>query len=138
MTVEVAPGNHPVRIDIEQMYRVLLNLTDNALHYAQVERLELTLSVRQEGDTQRLRFSDNGGGVPEEQLPHLFERFWRGSQARESRDGDNSGLGLYIAKYIVEVHGGTVSVQNGQGLTFEIVLPREEERPDAKDTDCRG
>ena len=138
ITVEAAPGNHPVRIDTEQMYRVLLNLTDNALHYAQVEQLELTLSIWQEENTQRLRFSDNGGGVPEEQLPHLFERFWRGSQARESRDGDNSGLGLYIAKYIVEAHGGTVSVQNGQGLTFEIVLPREEERLDAEDTDCRG
>ena len=136
MTVAVSPGDHPIRVDTEQMYRVLLNLTDNAQHYAQAEQLELTLSVWQEGNTHRLRFSDNGGGVPEEQLPHLFERFWRGSQARESRDGDNSGLGLYIAKYIVEIHGGSISVENGQGLTFEIVLPREEKKPDAEDLDC--
>ena len=46
--------------------------------------------------TERLRFADNGAGVPEEQLSHLFEQFWRGDQARGSRGGEGSGLGLYI------------------------------------------
>ena len=66
-------------------------------------------------------------GVPEEQLSHLFEQFWRGDQARGSRGGEGSGLGLYIVKYIVEAHGGTIAARNDHGLVFEIALPCEEE-----------
>ena len=95
-TVEVrgAPAPHPVRIDTEQMVRVLSNLTNNAVQYAGAEPLALTLTVWRERDRERLRFADNGRGVPEDQLPHLFEQFWRGDQARTSRGGEGSGLGL--------------------------------------------
>lgn len=120
---------HFARLDTEQMYRVLNNLADNSLHYAKVpdgQVLTLHLALWQEGPWQHLRFSDNGGGIPSEQLPHLFDRFWRGSQARESTDGENSGLGLYIVKYIIEAHGGSVSVQNEGGLVYDITLPWEE------------
>lgn len=125
--VQGAPTPHPVRIDTEQIYRVLTNLTDNALRYAGTTPLELTLTIWRERDTERLRFADNGAGVPEEQLSHLFEQFWRGDQARGSRGGEGSGLGLYIVKYIVEAHGGTVAARNDHGLVFEIALPCEEE-----------
>ena len=73
-----APAPHPVRMDTGQMGRVLANLTDNALRYAGAEPLVLTLTVWRGGGTERLRFADNGRGVPEEQLPCLFEQFWRG------------------------------------------------------------
>ena len=128
-TVEVrgAPAPHPVRIDTEQMIRVLSNLTSNAVRYAGAEPLALTLTVWRERDRERLRFADNGQGVPEDQLPHLFERFWRGDQARTSRGGEGSGLGLYIVKYIIEAHGGTVTARNDHGLVFEIALPCDEE-----------
>ena len=125
--VQGAPTPHPVRIDTEQIYRVLTNLTDNALRYAGTTPLELTLTIWRERDTERLRFADNGAGVPEEQLSHLFEQFWRGDQARGSRGGEGSGLGLYIVKYIVEAHGGTIAARNDHGLVFEIALPCEEE-----------
>jgi len=77
-------GVFPARIDTEQMYRVLANLLDNALRYAGASPLVLTLSLWQEEDWVGLRFADNGNGVPEDQLPHLFDQFWRGDQARRS------------------------------------------------------
>lgn len=127
VTVKGAPAPHPVRIDTEQMIRVLSNLTNNAVQYAGAEPLALTLTVWRERDRERLRFADNGRGVPEDQLPHLFEQFWRGDQARTSRGGEGSGLGLYIVKYIIEAHGGTVTARNDHGLVFEIALPCDEE-----------
>lgn len=121
-----APAAHPVQIDSEQMYRVLVNLKDNALHYAGAKPLVLTLTVWRQGDRECLRFADNGQGVPPGQLPHLFEQFWRGDQARGGGGGEGSGLGLYIVKYIVEAHGGTVEARNDAGLVFDIALPCEE------------
>ncbi len=126
LTLKGAPAPHPLQADTEQLYRVLGNLTDNAMRYAKAEHLELTLTVWRERAYERLRFADNGKGVPEEQLPHLFELFWRGDSARGSRN-EGSGLGLYIVKHIIEAHGGTVSAWNDGGLVFEIALPAEEE-----------
>ena len=91
LTLKGAPAPHPLQADTEQLYRVLGNLTDNAMRYAKAEHLELTLTVWRERAYERLRFADNGKGVPEEQLPHLFELFWRGDSARGSR---NEGSGL--------------------------------------------
>ncbi len=121
-----APAPHPVRIDKAQMRRVLSNLMNNAVRYAQTEPLVLTLTVWRERDRERLRFADNGTGVDEADLPRLFEQFWRGDRSRAGGDGEGSGLGLYIVKYIVEAHGGSVSARNDNGLTVELALPSEE------------
>lgn len=123
LTVDQTPGAHPVRIDSGQMNRVMTNLTENAVRYAGAKELQLRISVRKESDGEHLRFADNGNGVPEEQLPHIFEQFWRGDRARTQTIGDSSGLGLYIVKYIVERHGGTVTARNDNGLQIELVLP---------------
>lgn len=117
-------------IDSEQLYRVLNNLKDNALRYAQARPLVLTLTVERDGAQECVRFADNGQGVPEEFLPRLFEQFWRGDQARGLRNGEGSGLGLYIAKYIIEAHGGTIEAENSGGLAFTIRLPRREDSHD--------
>ena len=122
-----APAPHPVHMDREQMYRVLTNLKENALRYAGADPLILTLTVWRQGDRECLRFADNGRGVPPEQLPHLFEQFWRGDSARSSRGGEGSGLGLYIVQYIVQAHGGTVRAKNDGGLVIELALPCEED-----------
>ena len=127
MTLDAQPGPHPVSIDTEQMTRVLANLTSNALRYAGADPLRLTLSVRREGTEEVLRFADNGVGVPPEQLGQLFQQFWRGDAARRSQGGSGSGLGLYIAKYIVEAHGGRITPSLDGGLVFTIALPRQEE-----------
>ena len=121
-----APGPHSVRIDSEQMLRVLANLKENALRYSGADPLVLTLKVWRQRDREYLRFADNGRGVSEDQLSHLFEQFWRGDQARSSRSGEGSGLGLYIVRYIVEAHGGSVEARSEQGLVIEISLPCQE------------
>ena len=118
-----APAPHPVRIDPEQMLRVLNNLKDNAVRYAGADPLVLTLTVWRQRDRECIRFADNGRRVPEEHLPHLFEQFWRGDEARSSQGGEGSGLGLYIVKYIIEAHGGTIQAKNDHGLVFELALP---------------
>ena len=120
------PGPHPACVDAEQLYRVLSNLKDNALRYAGADPLVLSLAVERRGDWISLRFADNGQGVPEEALPHLFDQFWRADQARSAQNGEGSGLGLYIARYIVEAHGGTIQAENDGGLVFTIQLPRKE------------
>lgn len=122
-----APGPHPVLIDPEQFYRVLNNLKDNALRYAGAEAPVISLAVETRGEWECIRFADNGRGVSEEALSSLFERFWRADQARSSRNGEGTGLGLYIVKYIVEAHGGTIRAENAGGLAFTILLPREGE-----------
>ena len=126
--LSVSPGPHPVSIDSEQMYRVLNNLTDNALRYAGAMPLVLSLAVESREGWECIRFSDNGQGVPPEALAHLFEQFWRADQARSAKGGEGSGLGLYIVKYIVEAHGGTIRAENSGGLAFTIQLPRREDR----------
>ena len=105
------------------MCRVLTNLKDNALRYSGADRPVLSLAVERQGERTRIRFADNGQGVPETDLPRLFDQFWRADQARSSRNGEGSGLGLYIARYIVEAHGGTITARNENGLVFEISLP---------------
>lgn len=123
----VSSGPHPVSIDPEQLYRVLSNLKDNALRYAGTGPLVLSLAVERWEDWISLRFADNGRGVPKEALPHLFDQFWRADPARSAQNGEGTGLGLYIAKYIVEAHGGTIAAENNGGLAFTILLPRKEE-----------
>jgi len=71
-----------------------------------------------------LSVSDTGSGIPPEELPYIFERFYRGDVVRQSDSGE-SGLGLAIAKSLVEAHGGDIVVSSaaGQGTTFEVFLP---------------
>lgn len=125
--VERAELGHFVCIDGEQMNRVLTNLIDNSIKYARAETLELKLAVWGEKENVHLSVSDNGQGVPEEQLANLFVQFWRGDESRGNRDGGGSGLGLNIVKHIIEAHGGTVSARNENGLVVDVILPAGKE-----------
>lgn len=130
----IEPGEHPVSIDEAQMRRVLTNLTDNAVKYAGVLPLKLKISVFSAGKQVCLHFADNGVGVAESQLAHIFEQFWRGDASRSTQGAEGSGLGLYIVKYIAEAHGGSVGARKDGGLVIEISLPVREEKHE--DTDC--
>ncbi|MGC6588847.1 ATP-binding protein [Paenibacillus sp. Dod16] len=121
--VEISGNNHPVRIDTEQMRQILANLVENALKYARVESLKLFLKVKRENGNVVLCFADNGKGVTPDQLPHLFEQFYRCDESRNNMNSDGSGLGLYIVKYLIEAQGGTVIAENDQGLKFTMTLP---------------
>jgi signal transduction histidine kinase len=113
-----------VDVDIERMVQVLSNLVSNALRYTPPGG-RITLSVRQENRGVVLMVQDTGAGIAPEVLPHVFERFYRGDRAR-TQSTDESGLGLAIAKSIVELHGGSLSAASdgpGKGSTFAIHLP---------------
>lgn len=113
-------------IDDEQMKRVFNNLVENSLKYAAVDNLEINVRISKETEKIILTFSDNGMGIDAEKLPHVFEQFYRGDEARNSKN-DGSGLGLYVCKYIVEEHGGRITAENQDGFSVEIELPEEEE-----------
>jgi len=127
LNTDITSVPHPVKIDAGQMRRVLFNLTENAVRYAETKPLSITITIWRELGMEHLQFSDNGQGVPESKLPHIFERFWRGDEARSTKNNDGSGLGLYIVKYIIEAHEGFVTAKNDNGLSIEMRLPCEKE-----------
>lgn len=111
--------------DEDRLKQVLVNLIGNAIRYTPPGG-ELTVGVGKEGERARLTVSDTGPGIPPEDLPHIFERFYRGEKARtRSRDGKGFGLGLSIAYWIVRNHGGQIEVMNRKphGTTFCVWLP---------------
>jgi signal transduction histidine kinase len=113
-----------MEIDIERMVQVLSNLVSNALRYTPPGG-KVTLSAHQEGAWVVLGVQDTGAGIAPGILPHVFERFYRGDRAR-TQSSDESGLGLAIAKSIVELHGGSISAAStglGKGSQFSIRLP---------------
>jgi PAS domain S-box-containing protein len=110
--------------DAQKIYQVLLNLLDNAIKYSD-PGARVDISVLEDADYVCVRVSDTGFGIPEEDLPYLFDRFYRVSKDR-SRATGGSGLGLAISKQIVELHGGSLSVKSeiGVGSTFDVQLPK--------------
>ena len=113
-----------IEADGHRIVQVLENLLVNALRYVPsggTIEVELTRA----GDRYRLTVSDDGPGVPAEDLPHVFERFYRGAERGGSRDVGGSGLGLAIVREIVARHGGTAraTARTPQGLTIAIELP---------------
>lgn len=113
----------PISIDGPQMQRVLVNLVGNAIRHTP-EGGEVRVEVGREDGHIHIAVSDTGEGIAAEHQPHLFERFYRGDKSR-SRDTGGAGLGLAIARGIVEAHHGTINVQSepGKGATFLIELP---------------
>ncbi|MGF1505255.1 MAG: HAMP domain-containing protein [Chloroflexi bacterium] len=120
LRVETDPELPPVIVDRDQMARVLGNLVTNALRYTPDGGLVM-LSARQANGTVELAVEDTGTGIAPEDLPHIFERFYRVDKSRTSGE---SGLGLAIARSVVEAHGGTIRVRSqlGQGTQFVIAL----------------
>ncbi|SEM93160.1 sensor histidine kinase [Lihuaxuella thermophila] len=106
--------------DRERLHQLLVILLDNAFKYTPPSGT-ITLTCRKKGNEIYLQVADTGMGISKEDLPRIFDRFFRGDQARTRSDG-GTGLGLSIAKWIVEKHGGKISVQSkpGKGSTFTV------------------
>ena len=121
--VEVQPELPAVEIDPDRIAQVLGNLVSNALRYTPEDGRSV-LSAQHGDDKVVLKVRDSGLGIAPEDLPHLFERFYHADRSRHAREGE-SGLGLAIAKSIVEAHGGTISVESvyGEGTAFTIAFP---------------
>ncbi|PWT94026.1 MAG: hypothetical protein C5B54_00790 [Acidobacteria bacterium] len=111
-------------IDPMQISDALMNVLDNAVKYTD-ENGKITFRVSLQDDEVIFQISDNGPGISREQLPRIFERFYRVDKSR-SREMGGTGLGLSIAKHAIENHGGTIAVQSdlGHGSTFTIRLPQ--------------
>ncbi len=123
VTVDVAAGVPPIRSDEARLREVLDNLLDNAVKYSR-ENSEIHLQAARRGDEIVLSVSDDGIGIGNEDLPRIFERFYRADKARSS-DLGGTGLGLSIVKHIAQLHGGRVEAESelGRGTTIRILLP---------------
>jgi signal transduction histidine kinase len=120
--------------DADRLKQLFLNLMDNAIKYTPSGGT-VTVSFAREGDWVRVAVADTGVGIPAQDLPRIFDRFYRVDKAR-SRDpssfdsrsggsGGGTGLGLAICKWIVDAHGGRIQAQSevGKGSTFTVFLP---------------
>jgi two-component system sensor histidine kinase ResE len=122
---EVQNDVSPVLFDPDRIEQVLTNLIDNAMRHTP-KGGQVKVSVVLEDRGVRMEVKDSGSGIPEEDLPFVFERFYKADKAR-TRGRAGTGLGLAIAKNIIDAHRGTISVRSkiGRGTTFSFYLPRK-------------
>jgi len=121
ITTDLATDLAVVRGDGDRIRQVLVNLVHNAVKFNRPGG-SVTISTKVDKGSVIVSVSDTGIGISKEELPHVFERFYKGDKART---GGGAGLGLAIAKHIVEAHGGSISAQSeeGKGSTFGFSLP---------------
>lgn len=116
-------GSDEVYADREQLKRITTNIIGNAVKYLPEEGGSIVITLTEEEKYIRTDIADNGIGIAREELPHIFERFYRGDMSRNSGKG-GSGLGLAIVKQIVEDHGGTIRAKSreGEGTVISFAL----------------
>jgi signal transduction histidine kinase len=121
LTVEIADDIPWIEVDPGRLRQVLLNLLANALRYTPAGG-HIRVKYNLESDRVLIEVQDTGSGIPAEDLPHIFERFYK------STESGGTGLGLAIAKHLVTAHGGTIAAESspGNGTTIRISLPIKE------------
>ena len=120
------------KLDAKRFSQVIRNIIDNALKYGDDENLSITARLFNDEEHIYISLKNNGAAIPADKLPHIFDRFYRLDAAR-TKDISSTGLGLAIAKELVEAHGGKIAVESadGTGTCFTITLPaltKNEER----------
>ncbi len=120
-------GDGIIYADKDKMSQVFNNLLSNAVKYSG-EGAEVIITFKQAADSVEIQVSDNGSGIPKEDIPHIFERFYRADKSR-NRNSGGAGIGLSITKSIVEAHGGSITVnsETDKGTVFTIILPGKAE-----------
>ncbi len=121
---EISADLPQVNADYDRLERIFMNLLTNALKYSPKES-PVMISARREENTILISVQDYGQGIAAEDIPHLFERFYRTQRARGT---EGIGLGLYITRMLVEAHGGELTVESapGKGSIFSFSLPVRE------------
>jgi signal transduction histidine kinase len=119
----VQPNLPAIEIDPDRLQQAIAILIANALRYTPAHG-SIAVNAQHANDRLQIEVIDTGAGIPPEDLPHVFERFYRADKSR-SRAGGGSGLGLAIAKSIIEAHAGTIEAQSelGHGTTMKVQLP---------------
>ena len=126
LDLALAPDLPHVLADEERAVQVLTNLVGNALQYTP-ENGQITVAAQQMSTEVQISVHDTGIGIPPEHLPHIFDRFYRADKSRSRRAGSGSGIGLTIARALVEAHGGKIWVESAgdsQGSTFHFTLKK--------------
>jgi len=120
--LDCSPHIPPVLADIDRLEQVLVNLLGNALNYTQSGRI--TLQINLENRSMSFAIIDTGLGIAPEELPYIFDRFWRGTKAVELNHR-GTGVGLAICRRLIELQGGEIQVTShlGYGSTFRFSLP---------------
>jgi signal transduction histidine kinase len=123
--VRASPPEIPLDLDVDGVRTVLRNLLGNAVKYSLPDSREIELEAQREGDSLVVSVKDDGPGIPVEDLPHLFEPFFRVDRSRSRKTG-GYGLGLSICKRIVEAHGGQIQAANNptRGACFTLTFPK--------------
>jgi hypothetical protein len=113
----------PIRFDVDLISKVLSNLLDNAIKYSPEDTC-VKLSCKEEGDRVQIRVEDQGIGIPESEMQNLFSRFYR-VKNDTTIQVKGTGLGLYLSRYFIEAHKGTIAVTSapGAGTVFTLTLP---------------
>jgi PAS domain S-box-containing protein len=121
-TVDCETLDEPLFLDREMWEKIVLNLLSNALKFTLEGRVSLSLA--REGDSAVLRVADTGVGMPQHELPHLFERFYR-IEGVEGRTHEGTGIGLALVQELVRLHGGTIDAESelGRGTVFRVRIP---------------
>lgn len=118
----VCPGDAPITLNADLLYlrQALQNIVDNAIRHSPADT-EITISAAKEADTVRITIRDQGEGIPADELPLIFNRYYSGGK----KGASSSGLGLTISREIIEQHGGTIEAEStpGRGTVFYILLP---------------
>jgi two-component system phosphate regulon sensor histidine kinase PhoR len=128
---EIQPGVPPLMGDFDRLQQLFINLVDNAIKYSPVNGTVRFSAQTAAGADNRglieIAISDNGSGIPEQDIPRLTERFYRVDKAR-SREIGGTGLGLAIVKHIVQAHGGQLKIESvvHHGTTVRVRLPAAE------------
>lgn len=123
LVLRLEPNLPPIDVEPGRIRQILVNLVTNAHEYSP-ERASVEVSARVVDSEVEITVSDDGPGIPADQLEHIFERFTRGDAGLTQRVG-GTGLGLAISKSLVELHGGTITVESqlGKGSSFRFRLP---------------
>gem|GEM_PF-64629 len=123
LVVDCPPLPEPIYVDPDMWEKVVLNLLSNAVKYTYEG--EIRVGLRWQDDKAVLTVQDTGVGIPEEELPRVFERFYR-VRVTQGRSHEGTGIGLALVQELVKLHGGSISVESklGEGTTFTLRLPR--------------
>ena len=123
VTSKFSPDLPPVPVDKDRIRQTIINLVDNAIKFNKPGG-RVTIATEYDAGSVALSVADNGIGISRDDLPHVFERFFKADKARS---GGGSGLGLAIAKHTIQAHGGEIHAQSeeGKGSTFTFRLPRQ-------------